>query len=55
MHNEQLHNLYNLCSKANIIRAIKSRKSWVMHVARMRDKKCIQNCCRKRWTEETIW
>jgi hypothetical protein len=35
LHNEELHNLY---SSPSIIRIIKSKRSWVGHVARMGEK-----------------
>jgi hypothetical protein len=38
LHNEELHNLY---SSTIIIRIMKSRKKWAMHVARMGEKRNV--------------
>ena len=39
LHNEELHDLY---SPPNVIRMIKSRMRWVVHVA-LRQERCIQD------------
>jgi hypothetical protein len=45
LHNVELHDLY---TSPNLIRLSKSRRTrGAGHVARMTDKKCIQNLCRK--------
>jgi hypothetical protein len=52
LHNEDLHNAY---PSPNIIRVNKARrKRWAIHVAHMRDEKCIHIFCWKSRREEIL-